>query len=271
MYEAAASLMAYDRAPACHEGNYTIRDYLFYMAVEILIYQEHQRLGINIYVRPFHPLKDCTENNNMANSDIIENKETKQDDQSNEANNIKSNNNITNIKNTNDTNQNKNNINIKEIKESNQQIEDDWVEVKKTAKTKIVRDIVQRAYIKYLKNRYQALSELEEDNEVNELRKLIRNDTEREEKVIRNNKKKERLYNVNEVPLDILEEVICNQRTKETQDQCNNSYEEDEEDSTSNTDSTDSTSKEQLASELLHDDLNIEVDFGKGCKNNGKT
>ena len=33
----------------------------------------------------------------------------------------------------------------------------------------------------------------------------------------------------------------------------------------------DSTSKEQLASELLHDDLNIEVDFGKGYKNNGKT
>ena len=67
---------------------------------------------------------------------------------------------------------------------------------------------MQRAYIKHLKNRYQALSELEDDNEINELRETIRNDTEREEKEIKKNKKEERLYNANEVPLDILEEVI---------------------------------------------------------------
>ena len=77
MYEAAASLMTYNRASACHEGIYTIRDHLFYMAVEILIYQERQRLGINIYARPFYPLKDCTENNNSTNSNITEDKETK--------------------------------------------------------------------------------------------------------------------------------------------------------------------------------------------------
>ena len=125
MYETATSSRTYDRAPACHEGIYTIRDHLFYMAVEILLYQERQRLGINIYARPFYPLKDCTGNNNMANSNITEDKETKQYNQINEANNTKINNNITNTKNTNDTNQNKVNINIKDIKESNKQIEED--------------------------------------------------------------------------------------------------------------------------------------------------
>ena len=143
--------------------------------------------------------------------------------------------------------------------------------MKKTVKTKTVRDIVQRAYIKHLKNRYQALSELEEDNEVNELRETLRNYTEREEKAVGNNKKKEgRLFNVNDVLIDILEEVIHNQRMKDTQDQSNNSHEEDEVDSISATESMESTSEEQLISDLLNEEINAEVDCGEEWKNNIK-
>jgi len=190
-------------------------------------------------------MKDCTEYSNTTYSNNTKETETKQDIHSKEVNNTKISSTIINTKNNKNTNQNKIKINIKEIKESNKQIEDDWVEVKKTVKTKTVRDIVQRAYIKHLKNRYQALSELEEDNEVNELRETLRNYTEREEKAVGNNKKKEgRLFNVNDVLIDILEEVIHNQRMKDTQDQSNNSHEEDEVDSISATESMESTSEE---------------------------
>ena len=79
IYKTATSLLTYDRAPACHEEIYTIRDDLFYMAVEILIYQEYQRLGLNIYVKLFYPLKDCTEDNNAINSNNTKDTETKQD------------------------------------------------------------------------------------------------------------------------------------------------------------------------------------------------
>ena len=111
--------MIYERGPACNEGIYTIRDHLFYMAVEILIYQECQRLELNIYATPFYPMKDCTEHSNTTYSNNTKETETKQDIHSKEVNNTKISSTIINTKNNKNTNQNKIKINIKEIKESN--------------------------------------------------------------------------------------------------------------------------------------------------------
>ena len=57
---------------------------------------------------------------------------------------------------------------------------------------------------------------------------------------------------------------------KDTQDQSNNSHEEDEVDSISATESMESTSEEQLISDLLHEEINAEVDCGEEWKNNIK-
>ena len=67
MHETASTLLTCNRAPACHEGSCTIRDHLFYIAVEALIYQERERLGINVHANPFYPLRDCIEQQNTAN------------------------------------------------------------------------------------------------------------------------------------------------------------------------------------------------------------
>ena len=62
IYRQAISLLMYDRILACYEELYTIWDHLFYILVELIIYQERQWLGIlnpnTLLFYPFNKVKD---------------------------------------------------------------------------------------------------------------------------------------------------------------------------------------------------------------------
>ena len=105
---------------------------------------------LNAHTEPFYPSTD----DNQYTEDI----KKEASDQNNDIENK------TDIKN-NKTSQIKTPLSTKEnitIQEANKVIEEDWVQVKRNAWTRVVCKAIQEAYIKNVKNHYAALAAAEE-------------------------------------------------------------------------------------------------------------
>ena len=174
MYGIAATLLGQvSVVPAYQEGLYTPEQHIHYLVMETFIYEYRKYIGmLNTYADPYYP---PTDRNHHTTEKFTDGK-IEVEQHISQSKSLKLKNTQESIEHKSEVTKttdipkdkikdNTNNIitNTISLKEENKQIEEDWVIVKASGKTKTVREAVQKAYIQHLKNRYQVLSDLTDD------------------------------------------------------------------------------------------------------------
>ena len=198
MYEAAKTMIGHSLvASACQEGLYTQEKHLFYLAMENFIYQYRKSIGmLSAYAEPFYPPTEEKQNK----KDIIKEASAQNKDAE---------------KTTNIQNEKINQVAIPEstkekisIQEINNVIEEDWVQVKRNAKTRVVQEALQQAYIKNVKNRYAELKVYEEEVEEKDDKQIL-------SVVKKEDETQHRTNNVNDITVDEMEKHINEYKKKD--------------------------------------------------------
>ena len=184
-------------APAFQEGLYTPERHLFYLAMETFIYEYRKSIGmLSTYAEPFYPpTEEKQHKKDIIKEASVQNKDTEKTT------------NITNEK----TNQVKTYESTKEkvsIQEINNVIEEDWVQVKRNAKTRVVQEALQQAYIKNVKNRYAELKVYEEEVEEKDDKQIL-------SVVKKEDETQHRTNNVNDITVDEMEKHINEYKKKD--------------------------------------------------------
>ena len=185
-------------ALAFQDGLYMPEKYLFYLAMETMIYAQQKREGMLDYrAVPFYPPLDKVYHTKTNNE------ETKSHHNESKKSDIGSERNGSTIK------QN-NKIKVpKTINEINTLIKDNWITVKNTTiKTKVVREAIQKAYIQNVKNRYKNLQTDENEIEVKDFG-IEEIGKERVEV------KKEKSYDINKIMVEEMAKYIKDYKDKE--------------------------------------------------------
>ena len=203
MNETAATMIGHMLvAPTFQEGLYTPERHLFYLAMETFIYQYRKSIGmLSAYAEPFYPPTE----ENQQKKDITKEASVQNNDEETTTN-------INNDK----INQGTTHVSIKEkksIQEANNIIDEDWMQVKRIAKTRVVRDAIQEAYIKNVKNRYATLKVDEEVVDEKDEKKKV--------SVLKNAEQEQRkTYNVNDITVEEMVNHINDYRMKDVIVKC---------------------------------------------------
>ena len=132
MYGTAATMIGhFSVAPAIQDGLYTLEKHLFYLAMQTFIYQCRKSIGmLNAYAEPFYPPTEENQHTEEIKKDDLNRnneKEKKIDTKNDKSSQI------------NKPQSTKENI---LIQEENDIIEEDWVQVKWNARTRVVREAI---------------------------------------------------------------------------------------------------------------------------------